>query len=241
MEERYKQLAKASTHGERFFVTGGDHACTDDVFKAFEYKERLQKIESMTKDKSQRIEMEKVESRALAVLELGKAPDDLRLGQLQAVLVFWGADKKKVATSKYRLVKMYEEMKKNKKCIPKKFNRWTAEDEAELKGLQGEVDIKDTALGKNKNRKRKQHPEDVTVTSSEESDLGSLLETLLKSGEGADLIADMKEKAKAILAAVDKNNAVNTQAAVAAAPKTVDLVVDSDDSTVSIIPPWASI
>ena len=51
----------------------------------------------------------------------------------------------------------------------------------------------------------------------------------------------MTEKAKAILAAVDKNNAVNTQAAVAAAPKTVDLVVDSGDSTVSIIPPWASI
>ena len=132
--------------------------------------------------------MEKVESKALAVLELGKPPGDLRIGQLQAVLVFWGVERKKVSTTKYRLVKMYEEMKMNKKCIPKKFQRWTAEDEAELKQLKGKVDIKDTALGK-----RKQHLEDVTVTStSEESELGSLLETLWNRGQdGTDFVAQI--------------------------------------------------
>ena len=138
---------------------------------------------------------------------------------------------------------MYEEMKMNKKCIPKKFQRWTAEDEAELKQLKGKVDIKDTALGK-----RKQHLEDVTVTStSEESELGSLLETLWNRGQdGADFIADMMEKAKAILASntVDKNavnkNAVDTHFVPAAPPKTVEVSTagHSDDSTVSIIPPW---
>ena len=60
-EERYKQLAKASTHRERFFVTGGDHACTDDVFKAFEYyKDQLKRIKTLRKQKKRQQLMEKV-------------------------------------------------------------------------------------------------------------------------------------------------------------------------------------
>ena len=69
-EERYKQLAMASTHGQRFFVTGGDHAWTDDVFKAFEYKERLEKIKSMKKETKHQQLMQNVESRALATRQL---------------------------------------------------------------------------------------------------------------------------------------------------------------------------
>ena len=123
-------------------------------------------------------------------------------------------------------------------------NRWRKE--AELKRLKGKVDIKDTALGESESKswKRKQHPEDVTVTSSEESELGSLLVNLRNRGQdGADFIADMTEKAKAILEtsknAVDKNavDTVNVLQA-AAPPKTVEVSAHSDDLTVSIIPPW---
>ena len=47
-------------------------------------------------------------------------PDDWRMGHLQAVLLFYRVEQKNLTTRKYRLVKMYEEMKM-KKCNPKKF------------------------------------------------------------------------------------------------------------------------
>ena len=64
---RVKQLAEARTHGERFFCTGGGHACTDDVFKAMEYKTRKQTVANMEKEKKQRKLEESIEQRALAV------------------------------------------------------------------------------------------------------------------------------------------------------------------------------
>ena len=33
-KERIKLLARANTHGKKFFATGGSHVCSDDFFKA---------------------------------------------------------------------------------------------------------------------------------------------------------------------------------------------------------------
>jgi hypothetical protein len=32
--ERIELLARANTHGKKFFATGGSHVCSDDFFKA---------------------------------------------------------------------------------------------------------------------------------------------------------------------------------------------------------------
>ena len=110
-EDRYKQLAMATTHGERFFVTGGDHACTDDVFKAFEYKDRLQKIAELKKERKARLEMEAIDMRANDILHTKKPPELMNIVQLRIVLRFFGVPKKDVGGKrKSELVRHFKEI-----------------------------------------------------------------------------------------------------------------------------------
>ena len=51
-EESVQVLSEATTHSERFNCTsGGEHTCTDDIFKAAEMKNRKQKVSALQKDK----------------------------------------------------------------------------------------------------------------------------------------------------------------------------------------------
>ena len=102
------QLAEASTHGERFFCTGGGHACTDDVFKAVEYKRRQQQIATLEKDKRARKTYEEIEQSALDILEMGLTVDEMKVPELRPVLAFYGVEPKKQAKNKSRLVEKYK-------------------------------------------------------------------------------------------------------------------------------------
>ncbi len=48
--ERQKALAKATTHGKKFYVTGGEHITSDDMFIAAEMGNRKREIAEMEKE-----------------------------------------------------------------------------------------------------------------------------------------------------------------------------------------------
>ncbi len=49
-KECVEALAKASTHGAAFAVTGGDHFTSDDMFKAAKLPAKKAKIEQLKKN-----------------------------------------------------------------------------------------------------------------------------------------------------------------------------------------------
>ena len=96
----YKKLAMAKTHGQQFFVTGGDHTCTDDVFKAFEYKERLGRIELLKKEKRERKQMEDVEDRAEVILAHKLPLELMNVPQLCLVTIYYKIPRKEATAMK---------------------------------------------------------------------------------------------------------------------------------------------
>jgi hypothetical protein len=61
-KKRIKLLARANTHGKKFFATGGSHVCLDDFFKAqalLVREDELAKKEKLKKTLQQNVELAK--------------------------------------------------------------------------------------------------------------------------------------------------------------------------------------
>jgi hypothetical protein len=54
--ERQEALAAATTHGKKFFVTGGEHITSDDMFKSAEIVRRNVEAVEVEKEKKRRLE-----------------------------------------------------------------------------------------------------------------------------------------------------------------------------------------
>ena len=149
-QEHLEALAKAKTHGELFFVTGGDHLTTDDAFKAAELKNREKDIELMEKDKEQRIAAEEKERAALAILEV-EPPievDHLTGKQLKILLSFYGVKNKDQGRNVAEMRTKYSALKASN-ATPQQYQKWTEADEEELTYLKdSEIGMKDTAVGR---------------------------------------------------------------------------------------------
>ena len=70
--ERIELLARANTHGKKFFATGGSHVCSDDFFKAQALQARDNQIEEMTKLKKQLLGKTELRDKAMGIL-VGKS------------------------------------------------------------------------------------------------------------------------------------------------------------------------
>jgi hypothetical protein len=70
--ERIELLARANTHGKKFFATGGSHLCSDDFFKAQALQARDNQIEEMTKLKKQLLGKTELRDKAMGIL-VGKS------------------------------------------------------------------------------------------------------------------------------------------------------------------------
>jgi hypothetical protein len=66
--ERQEALAKATTYGKKFYVTGGEHITSDDMFIAAEMGNRKREIAEMEKDKKVRVEFHTRRDAALIIL-----------------------------------------------------------------------------------------------------------------------------------------------------------------------------
>ncbi len=93
LRERVEALAKASTHGAIFAVTGGEHFTSDDMFKAAELPARKARIAALKKEKKARLAAVEREAAGRKILEQGKAVDSLTGSELTALLKWHGVEK----------------------------------------------------------------------------------------------------------------------------------------------------
>ena len=62
-------LAKATTHGEKFLVTGGKHYTHDAALKLSEIEAKNRDVKIMEEDRTKCLGQEKTEKEALAIIE----------------------------------------------------------------------------------------------------------------------------------------------------------------------------
>ena len=169
-QERIEALSKAKTHGERFFVTGGSHATSDDVFKAAELTNRKGEIAAMEKDKIDRTAAQQRESLALAILqhEPPILAENLRKPQLQTILLWYGVQRNKQGKTIADVRAKYIELKEQN-VSPEPYKKWVDSDEEILKNMKtSEIEMKDTALGRYEEAQRKSMKEAVRKMSQDE-------------------------------------------------------------------------
>jgi len=172
-QARIEALAKAKTHGQKFYVTGGSHVTADDMFKSLEISVKEKEIAEMEKVKKTRLDRAKIEQEGLAALEKAKLllpvvnDNRWKVPLLDAILLHW---KGKAST----------EGKKGPKIElittimaelppPPVIEKWTEQDEAALTELKKkEIDIADTALGRYKATKKRELEASLDDMSKEE-------------------------------------------------------------------------
>ncbi len=81
--ERIEALAKASTHGAVFAVTGGDHFTSNDMFMAAELPAKKAKIAQLKEEKKVRLVNEE---KTMKVLSLAKPKGSITLSEVTALL-----------------------------------------------------------------------------------------------------------------------------------------------------------
>ena len=146
-KERVDALAKAKTHGEKFYVTGGSHATHDDMFKAAEVANRKAEIVEMKKNKELRETAEKREKEGFVVVEKEIEIEKMKKPELESLLLWYGIKK----TDHGNLPEMKARWKKirHDNTPPPTYKKWTEEDERGLTKLETEeIDMVDTALGR---------------------------------------------------------------------------------------------
>ena len=159
--ERQEALAKATTHGKKFYVTGGEHITSDDMFIAAEMGNRKREIAEMEKDKKVRVEFHTRHNAALIILDRLNHESDGNVARLTnkelEVLLRW----KGVPVSKMGNMA-------SKRALYQQFvgdrgeddlgdpARWTEADDDHLEVLRiAPIEMGDTAYGRFEARKKR--------------------------------------------------------------------------------------
>ena len=159
--ERQEAIAAANTHGTKFFVTGGEHVTSNDMFKAAEINRRKAEAAEREKEKKRRVEFHARRETALPIVDRLELELENDVGRLMSkeleVLLRW----KGVAASKMGNVA-------NRRLLYQQFAEgdiveevsipapWTDIDEAELVALQdAPIEMYDTAYGRFEEQKKR--------------------------------------------------------------------------------------
>ncbi len=67
--EQQEAIAAANTHGAKFFVTGGEHVTSNDMFKAAEINRRKAESAEREKEKKSRVEYHARREAALPIVD----------------------------------------------------------------------------------------------------------------------------------------------------------------------------
>jgi hypothetical protein len=159
--ERQEVIAAANTHGSKFFVTGGEHVTSNDMFIAAEINRRKAEAAKREKEKKSRVEYHARREAALPIVDRLEHELDNNVGRLTSkeleVLLRW----KGVATSKMGNVAnrqlLYQQFAEGdvveEVSIPAP---WTDIDEAELIALRdAPIEMYDTAYGRFEEQKKR--------------------------------------------------------------------------------------
>jgi hypothetical protein len=151
--ERIELLARANTHGKKFFATSGSHVCSDDFFKAQALLAREEEISEKTKLKKSLLQNSELCEKGMAIL-VEKAEcfesnnyRNMSTKELDVLLNWYGVEKK--ATKKAEKVAQWREIRVSN-TEPPMVDVWTAEEEEKLVRLSNkEIDMSETFLGRN--------------------------------------------------------------------------------------------
>ena len=150
--ERIMLLAKANTHGKKFYATGGSHVCSDDFFKAEAVRCREDHVREQEALKKKRQQNAQTEVKALAVLDalaVNFENDDYRqvsVKDLTTLLAWYEIPREKM--KKADMVARWKEIRVNH-TPPPIIERWSDLDEGNLVRLKtAAIDMSETALGR---------------------------------------------------------------------------------------------
>ena len=150
--ERIELLARANTHGKKFFATGGSHVCSDDFFKAQALLAREEEIAEKTKLKKSLQQKFELREKGMAIL-VEKAEcfesnnyRNVSTKELDVLLNWYGVEKK--AMKKAEKVAQWREIRTGN-TEPPMVDVWTAEDEEQLVRLSNkQIAMLETFLGR---------------------------------------------------------------------------------------------
>jgi hypothetical protein len=150
--ERIELLARANTHGKKFFATGGSHVCSDDFFKAqalLAREEELVEKEKLKKTLQLNAELAKKGMEILvekAAYFESNNYNTVSTKELDVLLQWYGVDKK--GMKKAEKVAKWKEIRLPGTALPV-VHEWTDEDEEQLTKIKNkEIDMSETYLGR---------------------------------------------------------------------------------------------
>ena len=106
-------LAKATTHGDKFLVTGGRHYTDNDALKSAEIEANNRDVKMMEEDKTKRLGQENIEKGVLAIIELETPIDDIINTHFKMLLLCYGVTKNEMGTK----TKMKQKYKGNGETV----------------------------------------------------------------------------------------------------------------------------
>ena len=146
--ERIELLARANTHGKKFFATGGSHVCSDDFFKAQALQAREDEIEQMTKLKKQLLGKAELRNKGMAILVAKSVIfetnnyREVSVKELDVLLSWYGVDIK--GMKKPEKVEKWKEIRVSKTDLPT-IEVWMEKDEDKLRELRDrDIDMSGT-------------------------------------------------------------------------------------------------
>jgi hypothetical protein len=146
--ERIELLARANTHGKKFFATGGSHVCSDDFFKAQALQAREDEIEQMTKLKKQLLGKAELRNKGMAILVAKSVIfetnnyREVSVKELDVLLSWYGVDIK--GMKKPEKVEKWKEIQVSKTDLPT-IEVWMEKDEDKLRELRDrDIDMSGT-------------------------------------------------------------------------------------------------
>ncbi len=150
--ERIELLARANTHGKKFFATGGSHVCSDDFFKAQALQARDDEIEQMIKLKKLLLGKTELRNKAMGIL-VAKSSffesnnyREVSTKELDVLLSWYGVDIK--GMKKPEKVEKWKEIR-GSNTEPPTIEGWTEKDEEKLRALTNkDIDMSETFLGR---------------------------------------------------------------------------------------------
>jgi hypothetical protein len=148
---------RATTHGKKFFVTGGEHITSDDMFKSAEIVRRNAEAMEEEKEKKRRLEFSARREAALPILDrlknvLGNAVTRLTGKELEVLLRWKGVPVSKmgnVANRRTMFQQFADGGEEEEDDAANNPAPWTDADEAGLVALKNApIEMADTSYGR---------------------------------------------------------------------------------------------
>ena len=173
--DRQRVLSSRTTAMGKHAVTGGCHLNSNDIFKAVEMEARAVQIKERERERKARIAFSELEKRAKAAIARVNGNNAiLKATELVDLLKWHGFSKEAIGLKPQNLAAWQIICEGGEQSNPpegSKLAPWTEEDEKEFEEFKNKkIEMKDTALGRREEMKRRELRAAVPTMTREELD-----------------------------------------------------------------------